>query len=96
MSERLDAGDFEQHLGQSVAFSADGLSFEADIKQVDRLKQQAGQARQPFSVIFSAVQTQAYAQKIYTMRHPEIGDRMIFLVPIGPDQNGMCYEAVFA
>jgi hypothetical protein len=29
------------------------------------------------------------------MEHEEIGAFDIFLVPIGPDEEGLCYEAIF-
>jgi len=35
-------------------------------------------------------------QRIYPMEHAHLGVFELFLVPIGPDQHGMGYEAVFA
>jgi hypothetical protein len=35
-------------------------------------------------------------QKIYPLEHEALGKLEIFLVPIGPDEAGMCYEAVFS
>ena len=96
MSGQLKAEDFEQQLNQSVNFSAEAVSFEAEIKLVDRLDQHSTQSRQPFSVVFSTRLAEAFNQKTYTMKHPEMGEQMIFLVPIGPDKNGMCYEAIFS
>jgi hypothetical protein len=34
-------------------------------------------------------------QRIYRLRHPVMGELDLFLVPIGPDGEGMRYEAVF-
>jgi hypothetical protein len=96
MSQRLEAEDFEQQLGQAVIFFNEAINFEARVSQVDRLKQHSSEDRQPFSVVFSANHPEAYAQNIYTIKHAEKGEQMIFLVPIGPDETGMCYEAVFA
>lgn len=95
MSERLDSEDFERQVGHAVTFSAEAISFEAEIKQVDLLTQHSADGRQPFAVLFSTDHSQAFAQKTYTMQHPEMGDQMIFLVPVGPDETGMCYEAIF-
>jgi uncharacterized protein DUF6916 len=33
--------------------------------------------------------------RIHRVEHEELGALDVFLVPIGPDQAGMCYEAVF-
>jgi hypothetical protein len=35
-------------------------------------------------------------QRIYRLQHEELGQLELFLVPIGPDADGMCYEAVFS
>jgi hypothetical protein len=34
-------------------------------------------------------------QRIYRMEHEEIGVFDLFLVPIGPDEIGLRYEAIF-
>jgi hypothetical protein len=48
-----------------------------------------------FSLIFRSG-TQAHVpQAIYTLRHPALGEMDVFLVPIGPDDVGMRYEAIF-
>ena len=52
--------------------------------------------REPFSLVFRGPMDPLLAQRIYPLDHAEMGQRDIFLVPIGPDQEGMRYEAVFA
>jgi hypothetical protein len=34
-------------------------------------------------------------QKLYRLRHEELGKVTIFLVPIGRDASGVSYQAVF-
>jgi hypothetical protein len=34
-------------------------------------------------------------QRIYHLEHPEVGGFDLFLVPVGPNAQGMQYEAVF-
>lgn len=96
MNTRLEVDDFEKQLNQRVTFSNNEESFEATIKIVDCLSRQAEQSRQPFSVVFATARADVFEQKIYTLNHPVMGEQPIFLVPIGPDENGMCYEAVFS
>jgi hypothetical protein len=48
-----------------------------------------------FSVIFRGPRGQSFAQRIHTLEHEKLGTFDLFLVPIGPDDNGMCYEAIF-
>ncbi len=52
--------------------------------------------RRPFSLIFSNPRKDSYLpQRTYSLEHAKLGVLEIFLVPIGPDENGMFYEAVF-
>jgi hypothetical protein len=51
--------------------------------------------RAPFSTVFRGPATPILPQRIYRLQHPEIGGFELFLVPIGPDERGMRYEAIF-
>jgi hypothetical protein len=52
--------------------------------------------RAPFSLTFRCPKARLFPQRIYRVDHEEMGSLEIFLVPIGPDETGMRYEAVFA
>jgi hypothetical protein len=55
-----------------------------------------GAAREPFSLIFRAASTQFYLpQGTYALESEAHGELHVFLVPIGPDDAGMCFEAIF-
>ena len=51
--------------------------------------------RQAFSVIFRGPQEPVLTQHTYTLHNENLGTLEIFLVPIGPDEKGMRYEALF-
>jgi len=52
--------------------------------------------REPFSLVVRADGATAhFPQGCRVLHHPALGTAVIFLVPIGPDGSGMCYEAVF-
>jgi hypothetical protein len=51
--------------------------------------------RTPFSLVFRGPDEPIYPQKSYRFEHEEIGAHDIFIVPVGPDTEGMRYEAVF-
>lgn len=51
--------------------------------------------RMPFSLTFRGPLTPVLPQHIYHLEHADIGGFDIFLVPIGPDHEGMRYEAIF-
>jgi hypothetical protein len=51
--------------------------------------------RQPFSIVFRGSGDVLLPQRIYRMEHDQIGSFELFLVPIGPDEKGLRYEAIF-
>jgi hypothetical protein len=51
----------------------------------------------PFSLLFLASGGEFVPQGTFSVRHEELGELAIFLVPLGPqDGGGMVYEAVFS
>jgi hypothetical protein len=55
-----------------------------------------GVHRDQFSLVFRGPPDMVLPQQIYRIDHDEMGSFELFLVPIGPDADGMRYEAVFA
>lgn len=51
--------------------------------------------QEQFSLRFRGDRNQVFPQRIYPMKHDSIGDFDLFLVPIGRDDSGTFYEAVF-
>ena len=78
-----------------------GASIKAELISVTNLgprpTAKKGAARQSgFSIILRGPQSDTYLpQRIYSVEHGHLGKHKIFLVPIGPDEHGMRYEAVF-
>ena len=52
--------------------------------------------RQRFTVVFRGPKEPALEQCIYPLENPRLGRTELFLVPIGPDDTGRLYEAVFS
>ncbi len=52
--------------------------------------------RMPFSIVFRGPLKLHLPQHIYHIEHARLEPMDIFIVPIGPDQEGMLYEAVFS
>jgi hypothetical protein len=56
----------------------------------------AGRDRIPFSLVFHTVpQAPVLPQQIYRVESETMEPMELFLAPIGPDERGMRYEAVF-
>ena len=50
--------------------------------------------RMPFSLLFRAEDGTLLPQQTFSLSHAEAGDVDLFLVPLGPENGGMRYEAV--
>jgi hypothetical protein len=97
--DRLVKADFDPHVGDEFELELGGdRTLPLDLVSCDALSSEAVEraTRTPFSLVFRSPGERRHApQRIYTVRHAELGAMEIFLVPIGPDEGGMRYEAVF-
>ena len=85
---------FEPLVGDVFAASAAGASVELVLHSALALGGWPG-GRQPFSLTFRGPAEPLLAQAIYRLEHALLGALDIFIVPIGPDGDGMLYEAIF-
>ena len=91
----LTAADFEPLLHERFAIvSEPGESFDAELIAVTEGAPGAS-ARPQFSVVFRGGPTPPVPQRIYGVEHERFGRLDLFLVPLGPDDIGQRYEAVF-
>jgi hypothetical protein len=84
------ADGFAPHLGDDFRLVVEpGTAFDVRLVEVS-----GGEAT--FSLVFRGPMTPTVVQRIWPLEHPSLGTIEIFLVPIGPDAEGMLYEAVFS
>jgi hypothetical protein len=96
MLENLTPASFEEHLGTRFRIHFGGEApLEAVLYEVKLHEAHAGPRPQPFSIYLRGPHGAVLPQRIYRMEHERMGAIEIFLVPIGPDGQGMRYEAVF-
>jgi hypothetical protein len=55
----------------------------------------AGSARTPFSLVFHTVPGVVLPQRIYRMQNETMDSFELFLTPLGPDDRGTRFQAVF-
>ncbi len=98
MLEKLTHADFAECLNQTFDLRLESSTLELELITADQLGTGAPDAkrRQPFSLVFRGPKEPHLPQQIYALEHATMGKLEVFLVPIGPDDAGMCYEAVFA
>jgi hypothetical protein len=93
----LTKQDFESipDNGVTIHFSDDYI-LKAEVISIKEGMPFGEGIRTPFSIVFRTAQKNEYFdQGTYPIIHPSKGSIPVFLVPIGPDENGMKYEAVF-
>ncbi len=99
MLDKLTSEDFSPHMNHKFRIHVEGSgSLEAELLEVTEHKE-SGKAdeddRTPFSLVFQCSHDQPLPQMIYKMEHEKMGALELFLVPIGQDEKGVRYEAVF-
>lgn len=101
--EWLTHDHFAGHVGEGfdVTVGVEGPSVPMELIEATLGSQpggpgQDGQERMQFSLVFRGPAAQVLPQATYQVSHAELGELDLFLVPIGPDAEGMRYEAAFA
>ena len=73
-----------------------GTPFELELSGCDVRDTPSGEGRTPFSLIFLANSADFVPQQIVNLANDELGEVALFLVPLGPEDERMRYEAVIS
>ena len=98
MLEEFEIGTFAPRLGETFRIqAADAPAAEMTLIEATALGEGTASETQraPFSLVFRGSRDRVFPQQICRVQHDAIGEFELFLVPIGPDQEGMRFEAVF-
>jgi len=95
MLESFEVETFESRLGETFRIQADTEWVEATLTEATPVGEGTEGRRAPFSIVLRVPGDRVLPQQIYGVAHAGIGEFELFLVPIGPDGEGMRYEAVF-
>ena len=95
MLQDLTPASFSEHLNTPFRLALQGGTLELELYEVKVLEPHPGPRADPFSVFFRGPRGPVLPQATYALEHEKLGKLEIFLVPVGPDAKGMCYEAVF-
>jgi hypothetical protein len=94
MSQRLEHADFAKHLNSKFRIRIDDLqTVDSELTGVSELLLSPRQER--FSLVFRASNEFFLGQGQRPFEHEVMGQFELFLVPIGRDEDGTYYEAVF-
>jgi hypothetical protein len=96
MLGELTHSDFAERLHETFRIDLGSSVLELKLVAVDILGKAPEEGRRvPFSAVFRGADEPILPQQIYPLEHPEMGRLEVFLVPIGPDNEGQRYELVF-
>ena len=93
--DQLTHSSFAPHVGdvfRADIDSADGVELRLVEATALPLR---GPGREPFSLVFRGPLEVPLPQGIYPLEHETLGRLELFLVPIGPDDEGLRLEAIF-
>ena len=98
MLESLDMTSFAGRVGEQFRIAIDDANVLTTrlIEVTPAGTPALAHRRTPFSLVFRSPPGTPLPQRIYRLHHDELGALDLFLVPIGPDDDGMLYEAVFS
>jgi len=102
--DRTSAEIFERQVGTAfLIFAGAGtaprrvhLAKVTRSETITRPSRRAPESTPAFSLIFRGSRGAALVQDTYRVEHPQLGVFPLFLVPIGPNQDDMRYQAIFA
>ncbi|MEO8507627.1 MAG: hypothetical protein ABI593_08365 [Betaproteobacteria bacterium] len=101
----LTCATFSPFLGESFVAARDGQTVDLLLIEATpvQLKAMDGRAlgksgyvrRDPFVLLFRGPSAPQLRQGLYEFNHPTIGEFQMSIVPVGPGETGLLYEAVF-
>jgi len=96
MSTPLTEAEFSKHLNTKFRVASE-QPIELELAEVkgylSKAHEQSGMER--FSAFFNGPRKPYLPQSVYALEHERMGAFELFLVPVGTDENGFRYEAVF-
>ena len=90
--------DFADKVGDVFTISEDGVpAIALTLKEATPVDPKLGLpgVRPPFSLIFVAAGPGVLMQRLYRLKHDRLGEQTIFLVPVGKNNDGVSYQALF-
>ncbi|MBT9314090.1 DUF6916 family protein [Leptothoe spongobia] len=96
MLKTLTLSDFSPVVGSSFQVRTElDVSLQLELLEAVELGAASGARSSSFSLLFKGANDIILSQRIYPMRHPDLGELSIFLVPVSREADGMRYEAIF-
>ena len=97
MLDQLSEQSFVPYLNQTFQLQIETSEvLDLELIEVSGLACSDAEAkRKPFALILRGSKEQVLEQGTFRLQHAAMGGLDLFMVPIGPDDQGMRYEVVF-
>jgi hypothetical protein len=86
---------FAPHLNETFSATLDGTDVPFILKEAQALAAQGASTHESFGLLFHSQSPTLFAQDVYRLRHPIVGEADIFLVPVAAHDGGFVYQAIF-
>ncbi len=87
--------DFRPLVGRTFEVGIDAGKVAIVLIEATSIASPAALPRAPFSLLFQGPLDRFLDQRTYALEEESLGPLEIFLVPVGRDERGFLYEAVF-
>jgi hypothetical protein len=94
MEEPLTIRDFAPNI--HTRFHVSRPQIEDYELKLEEVTDHSNAQLEQFSLIFAGILSPCLPQGAYKLTHPQMPECELFLVPIGPDETGMRYQAIFS
>jgi hypothetical protein len=94
MPAQLTKNIFEQNLNTKF-WLRDGAAQPYAMDLIELADGHSTPRQEQFSLLFRGDPNYVFPQQLFPLKHDAIGDLDLFLVPVGRDETGTFYEAVF-
>ncbi len=95
MTQELNAKIFSEQVGTSFSVSQ-GSAEPITLELYEVTESSTSPALEQFALFFRGPVSPVMPQSTMRLEHATLGALDLFLVPIGPDDKGMRYQAVFS
>ncbi|MDX6306054.1 MAG: hypothetical protein QOI77_3023 [Blastocatellia bacterium] len=94
MTEAFDKTVFAENLNTKFSVRVDGNKT-VELELTEITESNSAPNHEQFAVAFRGPADVYLPQQIYPLEHQRMGTMSVFLVPVGRDEQGFEYEAIF-
>ncbi|MGZ8216189.1 DUF6916 family protein [Methylomagnum sp.] len=95
MLNKITAGDFAGIDPGSLKLTIGNYQCCPKILKIKEHAAHAMRSDTPFTLTLATPPEWGFPQGTYSLEHPKLGELSLFMVPIGPCEEGMRFEIIF-